>query len=253
MYAIEDSNSKYDHSQYYDITKKAWEFYCKKYDIDFLVVDTPDESILHSKWNKHTIFNNIGDNYDKIGLVDFDTMPNWNAPNIFELYDDEFCGVIDNESIFWLYNSISTYKKTFSELSYSESYNIDKYINSGVLFFTKEHKFIFDEMLNIYKIHKQTFDTWKVPYTGRDQTILNLLLERDDIKQKIKRKYFDVRFNTMRLHQNGWLSHNWQLNEDQTNFFIKYSYIWHFTGCSVENRIELIKQIWNNFKNQYGH
>ena len=46
-------------------------------------------------------------------------------------------------------------------------------------------------------------------------------------------------------------THNWQLNEDNTPFFIKYAYIWHFTGFPVEDRIKIMKQTWDNYGVNY--
>jgi hypothetical protein len=200
IFAIDDGKSKFNHSDYYNVTKQAWESYCRKYNIDFIFVDKLTDNIPHPKWNKHCAFDYV-DGYEKIGMMDFDTMPNWSAPNFFDQYTDEFCGVIDNESINWLTNSITSYRQSFNELNVPIS--LCQYINSGVLFFTKNHK------------------------------------------------YVDFRFNTMRLIKNDWLQHNWQLNENNTPFFIKYSYIWHFTGCSIEERNGLINQIWDQTKQFY--
>lgn len=244
IFAIDEQPSKFNHSKYYNITKLAWESYCRKYNIDFIFVDKLSNNIPHPKWNKHCVFNFV-DGYDKIAMLDFDTMPNWNAPNIFDQYTDEFCGVVDNESLNWLNNSIKSYKSSFTELNVPIA--LHEYINSGVLLFTKKHKYIFDEMLNFYKNNKVVIDTWNVPNTGRDQTVLNLMLK----KLSVKKKYLDFRYNTMRLIKNDWLQYNWQLKEDNTPFFIKYSYIWHFTGCSIEERESLINQIWNQTKQFY--
>lgn len=245
IFAIDEKNPKFDHSQYYNITRKAWESYCRKHNIDFIFVDKLTDKIPHPKWNKHCVFNYLGDKYEKIGMVDFDTMPNWNSPNFFDLYNDEFCGVIDNESINWLTNSINAYRNAYPELNVP--IRISEYINSGVLFFTNKHKFIFDEVLNFYISNKQSLDNWNIPNTGRDQTILNLILK----KLNVNKKYLDFRFNTMRLVKNDWLQYNWQLNEDKTPFFVKYSYIWHFTGCSIEERNNLIQSIWHQTKHLY--
>ena len=246
MFAIEDSNSKFDHNSYYNITKQAWTKYCDKHNIDFLFIDKLLENIPHPKWNKHCVFEYTKDKYEKIGIVDFDTMPNWQSPNFFDLYDDEFCGVVDNESITWLDNSVNLYRNRFEELNVD--IELGEYINSGVLFFTKKHKFVFEEVLKTYYDNKEKFDNWNVPNTGRDQTVLNLILK----KLNVHRKYFDVRFNTMRLIKNDWLHYNWQLDEDKTPFFIKYSYIWHFTGCSIEERTKLIEDIWKQTNQYYG-
>lgn len=251
MFDINDGKSQYDHSRYTNITKTSWKSFCDKHDIDFISITEPLKDIPNVKWNKHFIFDFIDTKYKKIGIVDSDTMPKWNAPNIFDLYDDEFCGVIDNESIWKLHNNILKYKESFKDLSYNKEFMIDKYINCGVLLFTRDHKFIFDKMRSFYYKNKEDLDNWNVPDTDCDQTIFNLILEHPHIKQKFKRKYFDIRFNTMRLIQNGWLSHNWQLNEDKTNFFIKYSFIWHFNGCSFEEKSSLINKVWGGLKNNY--
>ena len=66
--------------------------------------------------NKELVFEKIGDKYEKIGIVDADTMIKWDAPNIFDLYDDEFCGVVDNDSYYFLHNSINAYGKFFQKI-----------------------------------------------------------------------------------------------------------------------------------------
>lgn len=244
IFAIDDGKSKFNHSGYYNITKQAWGSYCRKYNIDFIFVDKLTDNIPHPKWNKHCVFDYV-EGYEKIGMMDFDTMPNWSAPNFFDQYTNEFCGVVDNESINWLDNSINAYRKSFKELDVPIS--LCQYINSGVLFFTKDHKYVFEEVLKFYKNNKQSLDNWNVPNTGRDQTVLNLMIN----KLNVQKKYLDFRFNTMRLIKNDWLQYNWQLNEDNTPFFIKYSHIWHFTGCSIDERNGLINQIWNQTKQFY--
>ena len=82
----------------------------------------------------------FGKDYDKIGIIDSDTMVKWDAPNIFELYDEEFCGVPDNSNLRWLNDSLNVYGKFFPNVT------IDyyEYINSGVMFFNKEHLSFFE-------------------------------------------------------------------------------------------------------------
>ena len=38
MIAIEDANSKHQHKSYYELTKLAWQKYCDKNNIDFVLV-----------------------------------------------------------------------------------------------------------------------------------------------------------------------------------------------------------------------
>lgn len=247
MVAIQEETSKYNHKEYFEISKLCWQSYCKKHNIDFVLIDKKLPNVKFCVWHKEFIFDYIGDRYEKIALVDFDTMVNWNSPNFFDLYNDEFCGVIDNESLFWTENSLNAFKNSFEELK-----NVDiklcEYINGGVLFFHRSHKKFFEQLKNFYIRNKSTFDNWNVPNTGKEQTILNLYLK----KENVNKKYLDFRFNTMRLIKNDWLHYNWQLNEDKTPFFIKYSYIWHFTGCSIEERTQLMTQLWNQTKHLYA-
>ena len=46
-------------------------------------------------------------------------------------------------------------------------------------------------------------------------------------------------------------SHNWQDGDDKTPFFIKYGYVWHFTGFEIEKRYEFMKNTWELTKENY--
>ena len=44
---------------------------------------------------------------------------------------------------------------------------------------------------------------------------------------------------------------SWQLNEDRTPFFIKYGYVWGFSGLPKDQRTEIISQTWDLVKHNY--
>ena len=46
-------------------------------------------------------------------------------------------------------------------------------------------------------------------------------------------------------------SYNWQLNEDKTPFFIKYTNHWKFSGMAKNLRLALMKTTWNLIKENY--
>lgn len=244
MIAIDDQNSSYNHREYFQITSTCWDLYCKKNNIDFILIDKLKNNVKHSKWTKHFVFEYLDSKYEKILMVDFDTMPHWNCPNPFDQYENEFCGVVDNSSLFWLKNSLFSYKKEFSELNVD--LKISEYINSGVVFFTKDHKYVFDEMIKFYTNNKEKIDNWSIPNTGRDQTVLNLILK----KLNVKKKYLPYSWNTISMIKKGMFFYNDKLN-DLTPFFVKYGNIWHFTGFSIEERTNIIKQIWNQSNHFY--
>jgi hypothetical protein len=99
MVAIQDEGAKFDHQKYFNVSKQCWQAYCKKNNIDFILVDKKLPDVKFCVWHKEFVFDFIGDKYDKIALVDFDTLVHWNAPNFFDLYRDEFCGVLENENL----------------------------------------------------------------------------------------------------------------------------------------------------------
>jgi hypothetical protein len=159
------------------------------------------------------------------------------------MYDDEFCGVVDNDSYYFLYNSINTYGKFFPDMEL----NTDYYINAGVVFFTKEHKYFFDAMLKFYFDNKHELDNWSIPNTGREQTIFNFMLE----KLKVKKKYLPLPWNMFGMYRKDMFFYNNVLDEHKTPYFLKYGYIWHFTGFPIEDRISLMGQVWDTFGGNY--
>ena len=48
------------------------------------------------------------------------------------------------------------------------------------------------------------------------------------------------------------LGYNWQLNEDRTPYFIKYGYIWFYSGFpNRADRYNLMNQTWEMIKHNY--
>jgi hypothetical protein len=124
----------------------------------------------------------------------------------------------------------------------------DQYINAGVVFFTNNHKKFFDEMLKFYFNNKEELDNWNIPNTGREQTIFNFMLK----KLKIKQKYLPPIWNLFAMHKKDMFTHNYVFERDnKTPYFLKYGYIWHFTGFPIENRIEIMKNVYEQLGNLY--
>ena len=74
-----EHNDKYGNFEYFDYSKKTWEYWCKKNDVDFIVIDKHDERFGRPIWNKELIFE-YGHQYEKIGVIDSDTMIKWDTP-----------------------------------------------------------------------------------------------------------------------------------------------------------------------------
>ena len=241
MVAIDHDTSQFKNTDYSQYAIQSWSKWCKKNNIDFLVIDKHDSRYKFPVWNKDLIFEFIGDKYDKIGYVDSDTMIKWDAPSPFLEYENEFCGVVDRGSLRWVINSLKEYSKFYPE----QVIDLDSYINSGVTFFTKDHKYIFDNLIELYKNNLDELD--QIKGVGKVQTVLNYELK----KCNTQIKFLDPRWNLFSIHKKNMFAHNWQLNTDKTPFFIKYAYIWHFTGFPIEDRTNIMKQVWEHFKENY--
>lgn len=239
--SIDHHQSKTKCSSYADYCINTWQYWCSKNNVDLIVEKIGDEKFGKAMWNKTNIAE-IGKKYKKIGIVDTDTMIRWDSPNIFEMYDDEFCGVVDTSDYRWILNSIDVYNKFFPDVKL----NVDNYINSGVMFFTSDHLFLFDQLQKFYFDNKYELDNWSKG-GGKDQTLINYHLTKNKVKQKI----LDPCWNLISIHRKDMFKHNWQLNNDPTLYFIKYAYIWHFTGFPVEHRESLMRDTWDIIKERY--
>ena len=75
-------------------------------------------------------------------------------------------------------------------------------------------------------------------------------------KLNIKKKYLPLSWNMFGMHKKGLFIHNWQLSAVTDNgapFFVKYGNIWHFTGFPIEDRINIMGQVWDTFKDNYSN
>ena len=241
MVAINHNTSTYKNTEYSGYSINTWKYWCEKNNVDFMLITEHDDRLGKPVWNKELIYERAKD-YEKIGVVDSDTMIHWDAPNIFDMYDDEFCGVVDDINLRWLMDSLSVYNKFFP----NTKIDIDEYINAGVLFFSNQHLPFFEKLLNFYFENQQELDNWTLG-GGKEQTLLNFHLKESNYK----RKFLEPSWNLMGLHKKQMFTHNWQLDEDKTPFFVKYGNIWHYTGFGIPDRINLMKQTWELLGENY--
>ena len=82
---------------------------------------------------------------------------------------------------------------------------------------------------------------------GTCQTPLNYVVQMNNINVN----FIPPSYRVSHLHRKDMLVHNWQLNEDNTPFFIKYANIWFFSGFSKEHRNALMLETWNLVKDNY--
>lgn len=244
MIAINSEGTKIPTLDYAKYSIDSWEKYTLKHGIDFQVIhESIDKRLKKPIWMKEYIYQ-YGKKYDKIGVVDCDTIISPNAPNIFDQIDPEkFYGVNDLCDLNWLFSSIQSRQKWFPNVEM----DIFKYLNAGVLFFGNRYLEIFKELLFFYFDHKEEIDNWSQG-GGIEQTLLNFHLQ----KNKVDIELLDPAWNLLSIHRKNMFIGNWQLHpefkgqvfKDQPEswpYFMKYAYIWHFTGFPIEDRIRMMQ------------
>ncbi len=250
-----DHKDKYGDYDYFKYSKNTWKHFCKKFDCHFVEFNTPVEKDLFKfrvNWQKAIfVFDELekkGIEYDQIALVDSSCMYKWNAPNFFELTERKFVGWRDVDNMRWTNDSIVGYKDFFKDFKLDRT----KYINSGFIIFNELHKEFFNSFKQLYYNNIDTFCELqdKVVKKGTEQTPLNYWLQINEIETKTD---LPIAFKLTHLHRKEMFGYNWQLNEDQTPYFIKYGYNWIFNGLPKHDRSNLMKQVWDMVKHNYNN
>tara|TARA_Y100000816_G_scaffold102669_1_gene71576 strand:- start:530 stop:1885 length:1356 start_codon:yes stop_codon:yes gene_type:complete len=248
-----DKSKKYGDFDYFDYSIKTWEYWCKLNDCIFFLFDEPymeDMEKYRINWQKEVFVfdilekNNI--DYDQILILDSTCMIKWNAPNFFELTDHQFTVSRDMDNMRWIHNSVEGYKEFFDGFDF----DIKKYFNSGFVIFNDKHRDFFESFKQMYlenvdellELHKKTGTAEQTPLNywaqikGMDLNFINTMLYR-----------------CSHLYRKEMLSYNWQLNEDNTPFFIKYPYVWMFSGFDKSQREPLMKKTWDLVNHFYTY
>ncbi len=242
MVNIPNPNDLVKCSEYSEYSIFTWKHYCEKYNIDFLLMDENVGNYSpYPIWNKELIWK-FGKGYDKIGIVDADTMVRWDAPNIFDFIEDGIYGVNDLANLDWLLSSVGDRQKFYPDTEM----NLMHYLNAGVLFFTKDVLRSFKNLSMYYNVHKHEIN--QIKGGGREQTLLNFQLQEDNVRINL----LSPSWNLFSIDKKNMFKYNWQLNCDDIPYFIKYAYVWHFTGFPIEHRVEVMRSVFESIKENYN-
>ena len=251
---------KFGGFEWMDISKKTWEYWCKKNDCILYVYDTPSDKrmgmeyrITWQRW--FDVFDKLEEakiDYDKVFVVDSTSMVRWDCPNFFDLCDDRMTAWRDMANLNWIYYSVKGYENLFQESHDSPMFELDmsKYINCGSVIINESHKEFLKELKTFYHDYKDLLIGMQDVSIkkGTDQTPFNYLLQMNNIDVNIE---LPRAFNVNHLVRGDWLSHNWQDGDDKTPFFLKYIYIWRATGIPKDQRTKMMAPIWDMIKGNY--
>ena len=249
-----DHNDKYDSFKWFEYSKQSWKYWCDNNDVIFFEYSKPNlpDLIAHRvTWQRwFDVFDQLeaaGIDYDKIYMIDANSIIKWDTPNFFNLCtDDKLVAWRDSDNLNWIYECVEGWKHYFK---YND-FNISKYINAGCLIINKTHKSLIDKLKKIYfDDYDQLMHFQHTVKKGTDQGPLNFLIQMNNIEVNMD---LPLPYKLTHLHRKDLFHYNWQLNEDQTPFFIKYGYIWIFNGFAKNERTNLMSQVWNLIGNEYN-
>ena len=247
-------SEKYGGWDWMDISRKTWEYWCKKHDVIFFPFEKPiDKDLIKYRinWQKSIycfdLLDKAGIDYDQIFLVDATCMAKWDMPNVFELTDHKFTAWREKDNLRWVYDSIKGYEDFFC-------YDLNKhdYFSSGVIIFNKSHKDIFLEFKDLYLNNVDEFVELqdKIVRKGTEQTPLNYWVQKNGVELNLDLPFT---FKLTHIHRKDMFGYNWQLNEDRIPLFIKHAYNWVFNGIPKDQRTNVMTQVWNLVKHNYDN
>ena len=234
----------------YQYSINSWKNWAEKNDAEVLVWDTPlyewgDMTIPWQRYHLFKILEHNDVNYDQILMVDSDTIVHPNTPNFFKITDRKYCGVLDNGCWEWTGRSLRHYKDLFNNFKLERGL----YINGGFQIVNENHKEFFNEVLDFYFKNQDILVKKQKAGLSTDQTPINYLLQIKNVDVNMS---LPTSFMLTHLYRFNWFGHNWQIGNDNTPFFLKYGYIWFYSGFPNRgDRYNLMNKTWEVIKEQY--
>ena len=244
---------KYGGYDYFEHSKKTWQYWCKKNNVEFVEFIEPRELDLkrfNPNWQKCLfVFDELEERnieYNKIALIDSSAMIKWNAPNFFDLTDDRFTAWRDMDNMRWVHDSIVGYKKLYNDFEC----DILKYFNSGFMIFNKSHKKHFNSLKDHYYKNADKYIELQSSTVkkGNDQTPLNYWMQMNNVEINLD---LPIAYNLTHMHRKEMFVHNWQLDIDRTPHFIKHGYVWRFNGIPKNERTKAMHWTWDKVRANY--
>jgi len=205
----------------YEYSVRSWKHYCKRHGFEFFVLDQRiyDEGYANANWHKLFVFELLESNgidYDKVLIVDADTIVHPDAPSIFDECGDGFCAAHNDGSYDWLLRSIENYSKYLFD---GFTFPFWQYFNSGVMVVNKNHAQLFRDILEFYnENHEAVKQLQNTFHVGTDQPVINFFVHktRDDLE------LLPYEWNMQDLTRREIL--------DTELTFVNYGWVYHFNA-----------------------
>ncbi len=241
---------KHGNFDYFEYSKNTWKYWCNKNNVLFFeyktpsIEDTGTHKVTWQRW--FDLKDQLKDiKWNKVAVVDASYMIKWNTPNFFELTSNILSTFKSLENINWVDEGIRGYKELFPKVDF----DLKRYIDCGFQIFTKTHLSFLSTLKDFYFNNNDLILKLQSNVgRGTDQPVYNYLLQKENIDFNFE---LPPSYNLNHMNRFGWFSHNWQLKEDKSPFFIKYGYLWKYSGFDRKERTPLMKQTWDLVKHNY--
>lgn len=229
--------------KYLDISKKSWQYWCNNNQVQFVEYSQPLMEGHKATWTRwFDVFPTLQQlkiPYDKIAVVDGSTIIKWDAPNFFEQCPQgKLTAFRSLENLNWVLQSVQGYSDLFNQYPF----DITRYIDCGFQVFDESHKPFLDNLQQYYLDNYDSIMQLQSSVNkGTDQPVYNYLLQINNVEVNSE---LDLRYNLNHLFRFDWFNYNWQLDKDLSPFFLKYGYIWKFSGFDRARRFEFMNNVW---------
>ena len=201
-----------------------------------VVTLTEPFSEVEPHWYKvfaYKLLDNSNIEYDRILVVDNDTIVHPETPNFFESVPEDKIGVVfDDVNYDWTIRSTDAYRKhVFAEF---QAFDTFEYFNSGFIVLSRQHKEVYEKVIDFLLNNYQSLNWVQSNYgVGRDQTPLNFML----------RAYSNgLHYMSKRYNLQGLLSKE----IIDPKMLSDMAYVYHFNAMPREHREVLMKQTYSH-------
>jgi lipopolysaccharide biosynthesis glycosyltransferase len=220
--------------QYSKYCIESWNHWCDKHGAQLITLTEPIGNI-EPHWGKIFPFQLLeanGIDYDRVLVVDNDTVVHPNCPNVFDLVPRNKVGVVyDDVNYDWTIRSTEAYyKHVFSNFNTFDPF---EYFNSGFLVLSSEHKKVYDNIVEFMQHNYEKLNWVQSTYgVGRDQTPLNFLI----------REFSELEFLSKRFNLQGLYSK--ELTD--VSKIKDISYVSHFNAIPRDHREPFMKSVYTH-------
>ncbi len=221
-----------------------WDYYCKKNDIELIVINDTFCSFKEmipafQKFYTYETLEKNGVEFDQCLLADWDTFPMPNAKNLFDYTNDKFTICLDYGYAPALLKRVEVVKEYFDK----PVVNWDNYFNSGFFIFQKGQKFIFEKALKFFFDHKDDIMVNK-KLAIDEQTIFNYIVH-SSVETTILPRSFMVHDYFLKIFLNNYTDHENKFMDAQSYIPGNVNYI-HMTA-DAEFRNQVVEVAYNRF------